>query len=364
MPTPLTGTWRLRIGSIRSRSLTNDANPPNGFVYQEFTCPALTFTNDDCTNAELVAGSQDADGEKQISFDTFGIANVKFDNETSIILNEDTVDEEIIPIVSLPAGFLIQTAVLGIRGVTTDGLGTPTWSMQLFQDLTVEGTLNAGDILDDACPPSTALSASFPITAATPELLTSRILTGFGPEYIATVTAGDINNYASVIIVYIGLQGTYEIESFSFSIDTPDRTLQPGDTITVTSNPLDPAPMDFTDILTLNIITLDENQVPFGVAISIPQILWTTVTNNLWIFTLPAFLSNGIPNFITLQVTSTQFSGTVDLITAYPIYFFNAPGIYQLVPGETHDTYYDRLEDPISTIDTKIPNPFGKTGFF
>lgn len=254
---------------------------------------------------------------------------------------------------SLPSGFTVTalTLTLGLNTGNTFGADTfdVRWDGNVLTPTLVGGTFAIYTAIVVISTPTTANDLLGQRLLITVNLTPSVPLPGLENLWIDPALV---------------LTGTYEIENFTFDISTPSRSLQPGDTITVTSNPLDPTPMDFTDILTLNIITLDVDGNPFGVAIPIPQILWTTITANLWVFTLPAFLSNGIPNFITLQVTSTQFAGTVDLITAYPIYFFNAPGIYQLVPGETHDTYYNRLSDPISTIDTKIPNPFGKTGFF
>ena len=65
-------------------------------------------------------------------------------------------------------------------------------------------------------------------------------------------------------------------------------------------------------------------------------------------------------------MTSTQFDGSLPLQTSFAIYFYNAPGVYTFVPGRTHDTYYDRTTDPevIATVDTKIPDPTGRTGYF
>lgn len=57
-----------------------------------------------------------------------------------------------------------------------------------------------------------------------------------------------------------------------------------------------------------------------------------------------------------------EFEGTVPL-GDFTILLANASGIYRLVNGKTNDTLYSSSRDG-STYDVKIPNPFGKTGFF
>ncbi len=56
------------------------------------------------------------------------------------------------------------------------------------------------------------------------------------------------------------------------------------------------------------------------------------------------------------------FSGSVPLGN-FIILLTNGSGIYQFQTGKTNDTLYSSARDG-STYDVKIPNPFGKTGFF
>jgi len=58
----------------------------------------------------------------------------------------------------------------------------------------------------------------------------------------------------------------------------------------------------------------------------------------------------------------TQFAGSVPLGT-FTILVADATGMYRLVPGKINDTLYSSARDG-TTYDVKIPDPFGKTGFF
>ena len=69
-----------------------------------------------------------------------------------------------------------------------------------------------------------------------------------------------------------------------------------------------------------------------------------------------------IPIIIIVADPGTQFAGSVPLGT-FTILVANATGIYRLTPGKANDTLYHSARDG-TTYDVKIPNPFGKTGFF
>lgn len=65
--------------------------------------------------------------------------------------------------------------------------------------------------------------------------------------------------------------------------------------------------------------------------------------------------------------TLPDISVTGDLIldismTSVMTFISDPSGIYTLVPDKTHDTLYERLP-AVTTIEIKIPDPFGKTGF-
>lgn len=65
---------------------------------------------------------------------------------------------------------------------------------------------------------------------------------------------------------------------------------------------------------------------------------------------------------IVKDPTGTQFIGNVPLGN-FIILVANGSGIYRLVNGKTNDTLYRSTRNG-TTYDVKIPNPFGKTGFF
>lgn len=154
---------------------------------------------------------------------------------------------------------------------------------------------------------------------------------------------------------YLAFRGTYEIFSLQWTLASPPttRAVQAGDTITFTSDSEDPNAMDFTQIET---ITFGDVDVPSG--------YWIDVQPNLLQFILPPYTFED-PNVpIPITVTSTQFSGSVELQSFWAVEFQNAPGIYTLVNNRKHDTYYDRTVEPLGTIDTKIPNPTGRTNYY
>jgi hypothetical protein len=66
-----------------------------------------------------------------------------------------------------------------------------------------------------------------------------------------------------------------------------------------------------------------------------------------------------IPNFLITMAGGISFGGSATLI-----FLVDPSGIYGLIPDKTDDTLYNRIEDPPTSIDVKIPNPFVKTAYF
>jgi hypothetical protein len=62
------------------------------------------------------------------------------------------------------------------------------------------------------------------------------------------------------------------------------------------------------------------------------------------------------------QIIPTSFFGSA-ILGIVNIQLVDGSGLYTLVPGKRNDTYYDRSTTPSTTIDLKIPDPFGKTGY-
>lgn len=152
----------------------------------------------------------------------------------------------------------------------------------------------------------------------------------------------------------IGTSGTYTSTTQTWTLETPTDPIEEDTPVTVTSD--GPDAMDFTQLLTVTLDWTDADGNPHSV--DVPQILWIVITINLFTFLVPAGVDGQI---VTVNVTSTQFSGSVELGKLITIFFLNATGIYTITAGKTNDTIYDN--DNGGTIDVKIPNPFFKTGF-
>lgn len=154
---------------------------------------------------------------------------------------------------------------------------------------------------------------------------------------------------------------TYEDAAVTWELTSPpsNRAVQPGDVLVFT--PIEPNPLDPEQILTLTIQLVDADGNNVGV--TVPITTWDASPTSLS-FTLPDFEQEVNNQKIIISMTSTQFVGSVELQQMWVIYFYNAPGIYTLVEGRTHDTYYDRDEAAIATVDTKIPDPTGRTGYY
>lgn len=100
------------------------------------------------------------------------------------------------------------------------------------------------------------------------------------------------------------------------------------------------------------------------------EVTWILTNNPLnpldpdgyWIyFILP--VSIPVNEDVTIFVTGTEFSGSVEIQTIYAI-LVNGSGIYTLIPGQNYDIYYNRAVTPVETVNLTIPTPKFKTGYF
>jgi hypothetical protein len=137
--------------------------------------------------------------------------------------------------------------------------------------------------------------------------------------------------------------------------DDVNIPLEPGVLVTISSDPDADDPLDFTQVTVVTLVLGDLT------TINVPVGNWVTISANLFTFTIPSF---GIltPTILTVQITSTQLDSPTNLGTLFTIYFLSATGIYELQLDKINDTLYIE-EYPGTTIDVKIPNPFGRTGF-
>ncbi len=138
----------------------------------------------------------------------------------------------------------------------------------------------------------------------------------------------------------------------SWTLNVPTDPIEEGDEVTAESPLVDG--IDFEQVTTAALEWTDS-----GGFHSIPITIFSATAPTNWIFTVPP---GTLGPFVHVVITSTQFSGSVDLGKLVTIFFLNATGIYTLVPGKTNDTIYDNAE-PGTTVDVKIPNPTFKTGF-
>lgn len=175
-----------------------------------------------------------------------------------------------------------------------------------------------------------------------------------GVTFECSFVAGSVNTS----LTYIQIIGTYEINNFSWALEN-NSPVDTGDSVTITTDPTLTNPLDPTQILTVDIDYTDESGNPQ--TINVPQSEWTLITFFFFIFTLPTIPPEA--KILTINITSTQFTGTVPLGVLTTIYFTGASGIYKLVRGKTNDTMYNVIDPDGGTVDVKIPDPFIKTGF-
>lgn len=188
----------------------------------------------------------------------------------------------------------------------------------------------------------------------------------YGVSTYSGTDADGVNNQTASMngTVQVGLGWQVEVEYelvFQWTLNQPQTSeglnipLEPGVLVTVSSDPNADDPLDFTQVTVVTLVLGDLT------TINVPIGNWVDISANLFTFTIPSF---GIltPTILTIQIESTQFTGPLPLQTLFTIYFLSATGIYELQLGKTSDTLYIE-EYPGTTIDVKIPNPFGRTGF-
>jgi hypothetical protein len=263
------------------------------------------------------------------------------------------LDGSLVPISfnGLPAGFTPLSAAL--QGSCFSAVGTTAVFPQF--DILTEGP----DIFTG--PGTINYSLAYNFTPPFEPTMLAIVNNGFGFR-----TTGAVDNCAIIgediglawlfPLQAAGIVGTYEIQGFLFDMETPTDPIEEDTQITVTS-PDDPLALDFTKITSVTLDWTDSNGNPHS--INIPPLLWILITFHIFIFRIPVLTGN--PPIVIVNITSTQFSGSVELGKLITIFFINATGIYSIIPGKTNDTIYDN--DNGGTIDVKIPNPVFKTGY-
>jgi hypothetical protein len=252
-----------------------------------------------------------------------------------------------IPFASLPSGIRPLTATLSF--VNEFGVsGTATFQLE-----------QASGVLGVALATSFAYDFTFP--APTMEDI---YLDGCGLK-VSLPIAGDSLN----VIYDLKVEGTYDILAFQYTIENGTTPLNPGDLVTITSDPNDPTALDFTqlgnaDNSPINFTFVDNDGD--SITIELPLMYILTITVNLLIFILPGGMGNiprdgsgnGHPN-VNGVGNGTQFSGTIALGTLV-VHYANGSGIYKIVKNKRTDTVYNH---DTTTREVAIPNPTALTGY-
>lgn len=250
----------------------------------------------------------------RLHFDTLG-SSISLDGSAPISFN------------SLPAGFVATSAKIQavlINEVVTGNIVTAF----LQKDASTE---DSGHILS----PGVVSTIQFPYNFGSfpVPIMLDIVSNGCGIRLNS-----DLVDPTPVVVAlrYINIQGTYEIQSFHFSLDAI-QPISDGDSITITSEDADMEKVTpLTDNGTVHITSRNTHRIIFIV---------TGITTRT----------------ITFSVVSTEFSGSVTLGTLLTI-LADASGIYTLTKNKINDTLYLH-GSPEDTIDVAIPNPFIKTGF-
>jgi len=159
--------------------------------------------------------------------------------------------------------------------------------------------------------------------------------------------------FRPVFFQVLDIEGTYDIISYTWTLENPGPVVPSTTPITVTSGTLDLSDLD---------IFIQYIDPGTGDVITTPAIQILTQEEHLLIFIVDFPIDVFEIKILAVGNNGTQFSGSVILGTLTTIYFTDASGIYKLVVSQKFDTLYIQ-DDPPNTIDVKIPDPFIKTGF-
>lgn len=289
---------------------------------------------EDCSSGSLIFPTLDA-GLLVASFPTLSDSIIGFEFATNdLIFRLDGGSP--LKFTQLPAGFTINSLHIFVEVDVLDQLGSGT--AELTSDV-------VGVTPDSTSDPSVTLAVN--LLEAGPLSNLDFINSHWGLT-LTNITCSSGPFGLGLAFKYL-ITGTYSSTTYTFILTPPgDNPVSPGDPIKITSPTLNPV-----TIVTIT-ITYPGGEVP------VPPENITVQDPTELIFILPDLPDD--PPIITVTITSTEFSGTVDAGKLLTIFFTNATGIYTLVPGKTTDTLYDNT-DPGTTVEVKKPNPTFKTGF-
>jgi len=158
-------------------------------------------------------------------------------------------------------------------------------------------------------------------------------------------------------------EGTYEIQSFSWTLEVPEDPVTPGTTtVHISSEDGDNGPaLNFTNITSYDMQYVDSTGN--AVIIPVPSGNVSNSSSSGVDILLPDVTPGDEPVIIIIVANGdgTQFSGSIILGQLITIFFTDGSGIYQLVKDKRNDTLY--LNDSGEIFDFKIPNPLAKLSF-
>lgn len=332
MPTPSTGTFTA-IGTSVSL-LGNTA-----WLYTIISDMLGVYTK----------GSADTSGFAQK--DTPANYNVAFGvtanpDTTAITLNKGTVNEETVAYNSLPAGFTVTA--LNIKATVLATVAGTTRLLKFYYN-----SAEVGNYLN-----FTGSDVTFTHTVTpTP----STLATFFGTNFGVNADGSGLSGSSTFRIYSIWLEGTYELQNFSWYIKPSIQKVNGKDIVTIASED--------------DIIQVADGEDPpegyefYGTDDDYPDgplfVYWESNEEYLFFIYSPIDPSFGdivwtmLPGAPTCDGCITVAMGALEVLLA------NASGIYTLVTNKTSDSLYTRESFSVfvDTIDVKIPNPTIRFGF-
>lgn len=245
------------------------------------------------------------------------------------------------PFASLPAGFVVTSAILTLQCTRTDAANYNLMTFIMFFAQGLESRDISNTVPDRIVGGKTYYDFTHPLPVPTALHLNT------DPIGVSIDRPGPFVGVPT--FQYLVVNGTYDISTYTdtWTIDTPGP-VKIGDNVTISGDS--------------GLSNITEITIQFGASsVTILAAAFVSQTDTEVVFTIPAGLGSfiGSADFYVTVDAPPDFVGTV-LLGALEIIVANASGIYTITPGKTSDTVYIGTGD--DTVDVAIPTPFWKTG--
>lgn len=305
------GTYKLKITSVASKSGAWTVSPGGA-------------TN----NAALIAAITVAGGSS--IFVNGGDGLIRWGTEFFL-------DGSVTPtgINSLPSGFHITTAIMTLTtGVDLSAAGQNLNTVEM--QYAIPEVRNISGLA-----PNSGFDYLFghPTVAGGPPSALHMFSDGCGINFVRNPADGTPG------FLFMEIDGEYEIQAFSWTIDTTSP-VEVGQEISISGTD----GLDEVSRVCIQYLT--------------GSVLHSICINNFNVQT-PTHLTFNLPsglNATTIYIVPVTFSGSAVLLGSLTLLFEDTTGIYTFVNNKSNDTLYDGARDG-TTNDVKIPDPFAKTGF-